>query len=95
MPSLADGQSYTVKAVSVDTAGNSSMEATESFTVVVTGPADADPPATPGTLDPGEEADSENSSSLWLWFLISGLGIFMLMAVLMTIKLRKRDSGVR
>jgi large repetitive protein len=95
MPSVADGQSYIINAVSVDTAGNSSMEAMESFTVVVTGPADADPPATPGTLDPGEEADSENSSSLWLWFLISGLGIFMLMAVLMARKLRKRDSGVR
>jgi hypothetical protein len=94
MPSVADGQSYTINAVSVDTAGNSSMEATESFTVVVTGPADSDPPATPDSTDPDGETSSQSLSAPWWWFLILGLGISALMAFVLVWKVR-RDRALR
>jgi hypothetical protein len=134
MPALADGQSYRISAVSVDTAGNLSVEDTESFTVVATAPAEADPPAIPEPadddppatpepadadlptmtdqgdadlpatpdpanagppelpepLDPVEERDSKNSSALWSWLLISGLGISILAAALVARRAKAR-----
>lgn len=89
LPVLTDGQSYSVRAVCLDTAGNLSVEAKESFTVVMTSPAGADQPSTPDLLDPDGEMGSRNSSPPWWWFLGSGLGISALIAFILVRKARR------
>ncbi len=82
MPALSAGQTYTVRAKSVDAAGNESIEASDSFNVAAIDPADTDPPAIPEPLNPDEDAVSSQSTAPWVWMLCSGLGVLALAAVL-------------
>ena len=81
MPALSAGQTYTVRAKSVDAAGNESIEASDSFNVAAIDPADTDPPAIPEPLNPDEGAVSSQSTAPWVWMLCSGLGVLALAAV--------------
>jgi hypothetical protein len=94
MPPLTDGQSYMIRAISVDTAGNLSVEASESFAVANTDPADPEPPATPGLPDPDVEPSSQSFSAPWWWFMVLGLGISALVAFVLVWKVRK-DRALR
>ena len=89
MPVLEEGQSYSVSVVSVDTAGNLSDEAAESFTVVTTAPGGDDPPASPDTPVPDGETGSQARFSPWWWLLASGLAISALIALALLMKARK------
>lgn len=89
LPALSVGQSYLVRAISVDTAGNLSSEAQERFTVVMAGSADADPSSTPDPVYPDGETGSRNASAPWWWFLGSGLGVTALIAFILVRKARK------
>jgi hypothetical protein len=71
MPALSAGQTYTVRAKSVDAAGNESIEASDSFNVA----------AIPESPNPDEGAVSHHSTAIWIWILFSGLGVLALAAV--------------
>ena len=75
MPSLTDGKTYTVKAKSIDAAGNESAQASDSFTFDTT-QATAPEPASP------EEGLS--SITIALWIII--LGVCGLTLVIVFIK---------
>ena len=81
MPALSAGQTYTVRAKSVDAAGNESIEASDSFNVAAIDPADTDPPAIPEPLNPDEDAASHRSTATWVWILCSGFGVLALAVV--------------
>ena len=92
MPVLEEGQSYSVSAVSVDTAGNLSDEAAESFTVVTTAPGGDDPPAIPDPPAPdvpGGDTASQSRFSPWWWLLASGLAVSALIAIALVMRARK------
>jgi len=81
MPTLTDGKAYTVKAKSIDRAGNESMEASDSFTFVIT------PPVVPELPSPEEESPFLAITAPWLWLLVSGACGLTL--VIMLIRRRK------
>lgn len=89
VPVLEEGQSYSVSAVSVDTAGNLSGEAVESFTVVTTTPGGDDPPASPDPPVPDGETSSQARFSPWWWLLASGLAVSALIAIALLMRARK------
>jgi hypothetical protein len=92
-PALEDGHSYSVGAVSVDTAGNLSGEAVESFTVVAQAPSGDDPPSSsdpPAIPDPPDgETASQSRFSPWWWLLASGLAVSGLIAIALLMRARK------
>ena len=82
MPALSAGQTYTVRETSVDAAGHEAIEASDSFNGAAIDPAETDPPAIPGPINPDEGAVSHRSTAPWVWILFSGLGVLALAAVL-------------
>jgi len=81
MPTLTNGKAYTVKAKSIDRAGNESMEASDSFTFVIT------PPVVPQPPSPEEESPFLAITEPWLWIIVSG--VCGLTLVIMLVRRRK------
>jgi len=92
LPALEDGQSYSISAVSADTAGNLSGEAVDSFTVVstISGGEDLPPSLDPPAPEiPGGETASESRFSPWWWLAASGLAVSAVAAIALLLKARK------
>jgi hypothetical protein len=84
MPTLTEGKAYTVKAKSIDRAGNESIEASDSFTSDTTSPVVPEPPS------PEEESSFLDRNAPWLWIIVSG--VFGL--ILVTVLVRRRKAKV-
>ena len=76
MPTLTDGKAYTVKAKSIDRAGNESTEASDSFTFDIT------PPVVPELPSPEEESPFLAITAPWLWIIVLGVCGLTLVIVL-------------
>jgi hypothetical protein len=77
MPTLTDGKAYTVKAKSIDSAGNDSIKASDSFTF------DTTPPVVPQPPSPEEDSPFLAINAPWLWLLVSGAcGLTLVMVLI-------------
>jgi hypothetical protein len=70
MPTLTGGKAYTVKAKSIDRAGNESIEASDSFTFDITPPVAPELPS-PEPPSPEQEPSFLDRSTPWLWLIVS------------------------
>jgi len=79
MPTLADGKAYTMKAKSIDKAGNESAVASDSFTLNTTSP------AAPESASPEDELPPDSSPAKTtpkVWIIISGVCVLALVIML-------------
>jgi len=90
MPTLADGKAYTMKAKSIDKAGNESAVASDSFTLNTTSPA-APEPASPEDELPPDSSPVKTIPKVWI--IISGVCVLALVIMLIKKLGVKRESS--